>query len=312
MAELNDLEVVDASNTARFPENQAPSTVNDGARALEGILARGLKDTIASNLTTAGTANAQTIAANQTISAYYAGLTVTAKIGSGLTNTTTMTLSVDGVSADTVKLTGGQALVGGEVVAAGYATFVHDGTSTWFLISGGSTDLPFVSSAAITAATTLVVTGMEAGYDYDIQLDAFAPTDDAEVLFMRFSDDDGATYEAGAADYAWGCDQSGVTARDMSDSEIELSAGAGVGNDANNTMSITVNLLNPNVASERTTAMWRGYVQSTTATVDILTLNGSAFFLQGTDAISAVQFLWSGGSTFKAQGDITVYRRRRS
>ena len=29
-AEINDLETVDASNTARFPENMAPSAVNDG------------------------------------------------------------------------------------------------------------------------------------------------------------------------------------------------------------------------------------------------------------------------------------------
>ena len=40
MAEIHDLEPVDASNIQRFPENQAPSTVNNGARALEGLIAR--------------------------------------------------------------------------------------------------------------------------------------------------------------------------------------------------------------------------------------------------------------------------------
>lgn len=40
MAEMKSLNVTDASNTARFPENQQPSTVNNGARALEGLLAR--------------------------------------------------------------------------------------------------------------------------------------------------------------------------------------------------------------------------------------------------------------------------------
>ena len=43
-AEINDLNIVDDSNVARFPENQAPSTVNDGARALEGIVARRMRN----------------------------------------------------------------------------------------------------------------------------------------------------------------------------------------------------------------------------------------------------------------------------
>ena len=59
-AEINDLNTVDASNTARFPEGMAPSAVNDSARALEGILARWHRDTNAS-ITAAGTANAITV-----------------------------------------------------------------------------------------------------------------------------------------------------------------------------------------------------------------------------------------------------------
>src|SRR3990167_2667441 len=45
MPEIHDLNPTDASNTARFPENQAPSTVNNGARALEGLIARWFFDT---------------------------------------------------------------------------------------------------------------------------------------------------------------------------------------------------------------------------------------------------------------------------
>jgi hypothetical protein len=44
MAELNDLSVTDASNTARFPEGQSPASLNNAARALEGIIARANKD----------------------------------------------------------------------------------------------------------------------------------------------------------------------------------------------------------------------------------------------------------------------------
>ena len=49
MAEITDLNITDASNTARFPENQTPGSVNDGARALEGMIARGFKDALEGN-----------------------------------------------------------------------------------------------------------------------------------------------------------------------------------------------------------------------------------------------------------------------
>ena len=49
--------------------------------------------------------------------------------------------------------------------------------------------LEFVSTAAITAAAAIVVTDMEAGYDYFIALEAFAPTTDGQIPWMRFSDD---------------------------------------------------------------------------------------------------------------------------
>ena len=71
-AEVTDLSITDASNTARFPENQAPSTVNDGARALEGIIARWYEDT-RGTIVAYGSANAIRITANRTISAYENG-----------------------------------------------------------------------------------------------------------------------------------------------------------------------------------------------------------------------------------------------
>lgn len=69
MAEIKDLSGTDASNTARFPENQNPSTVNDGARALEGMLARALKDSVDGILITAGTGSAYTATSNRSFTA---------------------------------------------------------------------------------------------------------------------------------------------------------------------------------------------------------------------------------------------------
>lgn len=45
MVETHNLSNTDASNTARFPEGMAPSSVNDGARALEGMISRWFFDT---------------------------------------------------------------------------------------------------------------------------------------------------------------------------------------------------------------------------------------------------------------------------
>ena len=177
-------------------------------------------------------------------------------------------------------------------------------------LAGGG--LEFVSTASISAATTLAITGLAAGYDYIITLEAFAPTDDNEILWMRFSDDGGTSYESGAADYAWGGTFLGTNQTDNSDSEIQLSGISAFGNDSGNFSTFEITLYNPNATGENTTTQWTGFWMTEAATPLIENAIGGAYFLQGTDEVDAVQFLWSGGSTFKAQGDISVWRRIRS
>lgn len=135
MAEINDLNITDASNTARFPENMAPSAVNNGARALEGILARWHKDTNASKAST-GSANAYVFAADQTISAYYDGLVIA--FDANFANTGSATLNVDGVSADTIKKYNDQNLESGDIEVGQKVWVVHDGTN-WQMISPTAT-----------------------------------------------------------------------------------------------------------------------------------------------------------------------------
>jgi hypothetical protein len=144
MAEIQDLTIVDASNTARFPENQAPSTINNGARALEGLVARWHRDTNGSKAST-GSANAYVFAADQTLSAYYDGLTIS--FDANFTNTGAATLNVDAVSADAIVWPDGAALISGDITSGGKTTVVHDGTSwqlqtpTRALSSGASAPL---------------------------------------------------------------------------------------------------------------------------------------------------------------------------
>ncbi len=126
MAEINSLNVVDADNTSRFPENQLPSTVNNGARALEGIIARWDKDTNAS-LSAGGSANAITISANQTLSAYYDGFVIAFEAGA--TNTGAVTINVDSVGVKSLKKNVTDAMDAGDIVNGQKVIAIYDGTN---------------------------------------------------------------------------------------------------------------------------------------------------------------------------------------
>jgi hypothetical protein len=174
--------------------------------------------------------------------------------------------------------------------------------------------MEFVSTAAITAATTLDVLGFEAGFDYSIQLEAFGVTTESQALEMLFSDD-GSTFESDLGDYRWkaaGFTLGGTfTHESTSATEIGLTGDGTTDNDAVAFMTMKIDIYNPMGTSEPTTALWSGGF-SADISADENLIQGWGRFLQGTDAIQGVRFQWSGGSTFKAQGDITVYRRRRS
>lgn len=128
MAEINDLNVTDASNTARFPEDQAASTLNDGARALEGIVARWHND-INGSVATTGSANAYVMAANQTLSAYYDGLVLAFE--ANFTNTGAATVNVDGLGAKSIKKMGDASLTdlaADDIESGRRYVIIYDGT----------------------------------------------------------------------------------------------------------------------------------------------------------------------------------------
>ena len=153
MAEINDFNVTDASNTARWPENMAPSAVNNAGRADEGILARWHKDTNGSKATT-GSTNAYVFAADQTLSAYYDGLVIAAD--ANFTNTGAATLNVDAVGADSIVLQNGQPLVGGEIVSGQKFWVVHDGTN-WQLLNPAANGTVQIYSSDAGATTGPVI-----------------------------------------------------------------------------------------------------------------------------------------------------------
>ena len=141
--EVNDLSTTDASNTDSsygFPENMAPSAVNDNARAFQGIVARWHKD-VDGSLTSLGSADAYTVSANRTLAALYDGLTIAFEVTAA--NTTTATLNVDSLGAKEIKKWNDQGLAAGDLEAGQKIVVTYDAsTSTWQLLTptaGGST-----------------------------------------------------------------------------------------------------------------------------------------------------------------------------
>ena len=155
MAELNDLSVTDASNTARFPEGQARSSVNNAARALEGILARWHKDNNGS-LATGGTSTAITVTLNQSsIAAWYDGLTFAARITTTCGATPTINPTGSGaLGAKSLYWAGsGVQLAANDLTSTAVAWFMYEATSDKVYVYGAP---PYAINGLLTTRGDLV------------------------------------------------------------------------------------------------------------------------------------------------------------
>jgi hypothetical protein len=177
MAEIKDLSVTDASNTARFPENQAASTLNDGARALEGMLARGLKDTVDGEITTAGTSTAYTLTPNRTISAYYDGLVLNVKFHTACG--ASPTINVSSLGAKNLKRydsTGKVAIASTDIQTSQPLMIMYDGTD--FVVLGAISK--FASDPTTTRAD-LIRRGAST-------IERFAPSASGDLVYYDGTD----------------------------------------------------------------------------------------------------------------------------
>mgnify|MGYP003672091417 CR=1 FL=1 len=227
--------------------------------------------------------------------------------------TTDLTVAQGGTGASTFAANGilygaGTGAVGATAVGTATHVLTSNGAGVAPTFQAQSADFTFVSSAALTTASTISVTGLEAGYDYEIQLEAFAPTTDAQVLWCRMSV--ASSFLSGASDYAWTSDANTSAANDTADSEIHMTGNQTVGNDAGTWNSFSTLLMNPGGTSESATLIASGMTIEPTPVLQTQQVGG--ILIGSVAAVDGIQFLWSGGSTFKAQGDITVYRKKRS
>lgn len=142
-----------ADSTINWAEGQAPSSINDSARASMAVLAKWRDDisgvTTSNNvLTTGGTANAQTLSTNGSIAALTNGWTVTFKAGA--TNTGACTLAVDSLTAKNIQKISGTNLVGGEILTGQcYTVTYHQPADAWVMRDS----VPAASTAQVLAET---------------------------------------------------------------------------------------------------------------------------------------------------------------
>lgn len=133
MAEINDLNVTDANNTARFPEGMILSTVNDSGRALEGMLARWFSDSSGILITT-GSGNAYTITATRSFAAYVAGMRFGVKFH--IACNATPTFRVGALATKTLVRQTGSAIVAGDIATGTMADVVYDSANDRFMVMG--------------------------------------------------------------------------------------------------------------------------------------------------------------------------------
>ena len=157
MAEIHDLNPTDESNTARFPENQAPSTVNNGARALEGLIARYFFDTDTSVVATLSgsviqiTANRNSLTLTGTTSNYVANFMQAFTMGDNPIPGPA-SVNVDGVGPISLRDNEGTSLSSSTILAGQRCLVVKDGTNDYFR-------LLYPSKQADTTSDTLTTEG---------------------------------------------------------------------------------------------------------------------------------------------------------
>ena len=192
MAEIEDLDIVDASNTARFPEGIAAGQLNNASRALEGILARGFKDAVEGDRDSTGSANAYLVAANRTISAYHDGMRVGFHANFACTGPST--LSVDAVGAKNLLKYHDQALANGDIEINQYVEAIYSATDDTFqmlspvavaplLPTGDGSSLTNTTLPRSYLAGLALSNGTDATNDIDIAVgEARSTADDANLV----------------------------------------------------------------------------------------------------------------------------------
>jgi len=153
MSEVQSWSGTAASNNSAspdgFPENMAPSGINNSARENMAAIARWFKDGNGS-LTSGGSSNAYTLSPNRTISAYAAG--VDFLFTANHANTGAATLNVSSLGVKDIRDRNGSALVGAEISSGAMVYVSYDASNGYFR----ATDLEAASAGTTPDASETV------------------------------------------------------------------------------------------------------------------------------------------------------------
>ena len=188
MAEMHDFNPTDASNTARWPENMAPSAVNNAARADEGLIARWYFDNNYSVVSTLSgsviqmTANRISLTLTGTTSNYIANMTMAFTSGSTLVPGP-CSVNINGIGPISLRDNSGGSLSSSAIPSGTQCFIMKDGTNDYFRLLSPARSFPLQSAFLATRATTLTnVTGDGTNYTVVFETEVFDRNSDFAAL----------------------------------------------------------------------------------------------------------------------------------
>ncbi len=151
MAEIADLAVNDASNTGRFPEGQLVPSINDGARALEGILARAHRDRSGYTLAS-GTGSAYAILTNAAYPAHTAGMVFLFR--ANVVCNATPTITINALAAKPLRRQGGGTIQAGDIAANQQVLAAYNTAGDYYECIGIGDGAPVAPSYTVASLPT--------------------------------------------------------------------------------------------------------------------------------------------------------------
>ncbi len=296
-----------------FAETLLDDTTAAAMRStLGGIpLITDIQDGVQNYVADGGAANAYTLTLSPAVLAYAAGqifwfLATNANTGAS-------TLNVSGLGAKAVQIRG-SALAGGEIGASDIVVVVYDGTQ-FQMVSNTPTGWTLIESQSISASSSLdFETGINSTYDlFKLALSDVRVATDAGSLWLRVSDDAGATYEAGATDYEYGyhliISSGGGYGEAASAGAAQIVMAHNLGNGADEAISGEIFFSEPDSAVTFLKCWWRLVYMSSAGTPAATYIAGGAVHNGGTDDINGIRIMAASGNL--TSGTIALYGLRK-